>query len=278
MLPAHPPRGLPASPLPSPSSLPFIHSLLFSPFSLLLLPLSGSGPLSFSPSPLLPDVLSAFPPLHSSFLPALSAAPLPSFQRPPPPGFSVRRRAMPPSEPRAQSWDPLTARSQGPQTQRSSRLPPPLKEPPRGSPGRSPRPREPCWPPGRPSCQRRWVYFRFCTQCPRPEDAGTGPATRVTPCQRDPELTQSQLPQRGSGPLARQAGPRWWMAVSVQASRDPSAQGIPGPGAWAPQRKAPLARPPGPGSLGSHLSWKRESQELPQPLSFPSACPGLLNF
>lgn len=128
VLSAHPPRGLPASPLPSPSSLPFIHSLLFSPFSLLLLPLSGSGPLSFSPSPLLPDVLSAFLPLHSSFLPALSAAPLPSFQRPP--GFSVRRRAMPPSEPRAQSWNPFTARSQGPQTQHCSRLPPPLKEPP----------------------------------------------------------------------------------------------------------------------------------------------------
>lgn len=85
-------------------------------------------PLSFSPSPLLPDVLSAFLPLHSSFLPALSAAPLPSFQRPP--GFSVRRRAMPPSEPRAQSWNPFTARSQGPQTQHCSRLPPPLKEPP----------------------------------------------------------------------------------------------------------------------------------------------------
>ncbi|XDA74538.1 hypothetical protein R6Z07F_004761 [Ovis aries] len=67
-------------------------------------------------------------------------------------------------------------------------------------PGSSPssRPREPRWPPGGPSCQGRWVYFRSCIQCPHPEDAGTGPATRVTPLQHDPELSPSRQSSGGN--------------------------------------------------------------------------------
>lgn len=71
--------------------------------------------LSFFPSlwasSLFPDVLSPFARLHSSFH-RISAPTLPSFQGAP--GFSVRRRGMPRSAPRAQSSNLLTAHRQGP--------------------------------------------------------------------------------------------------------------------------------------------------------------------
>lgn len=104
-------RGAPSVPAPV-SILSSFHSFSpFSPFSFLLLPLSGSGPLSVSPSPLLfgPQPSSPTAPLRSLgstclfcslFCAALSL-------------FSVRPRLLSPTARNA-----LTARSHGPQIQR----------------------------------------------------------------------------------------------------------------------------------------------------------------
>lgn len=104
-------RGATSVPAPV-SILSSFHSFSpFSPFSFLLLPLSGSGPLSLSPSPLLfgPQPSSPTAPLRflgstclfcSLFYAALSL-------------FSVRPRLLSPTARNA-----LTARSHGPQIQR----------------------------------------------------------------------------------------------------------------------------------------------------------------
>lgn len=227
--------------------------------------------LSFSPplwtSALFPDGPSPFPWFHLSFLLAFLRRSFPVFCAP--------QASQPDGKERAHRPQP---RSPNPALISPSSSP---KGASPEFPGSSPssRPREPRWPPGGPSCQGRWVYFRSCIQCPHPEDAGTGPATRVTPLQHDPELRWTQFLQRVSDPLARQAAaPRLWMAVSKQASRNSSTQGTRARGRGVPAQAThcppPRTRPP----WHSHFSWHRDSQELSQPVPFTSVCPGLLNF
>ncbi|XP_020948243.1 uncharacterized protein LOC106510389 [Sus scrofa] len=96
-----------------------------------------------------------------------------------------------------QTCSPPTAKAPG--TQLALAFFPALKKPP-----------QTCRSPGWPSCQRRWIYFKCCTHCPRSEDTGMGPATRITPSGHEPELTRSQIPQPGLGlpPSGRRPGYR----------------------------------------------------------------------
>ena len=134
--------------------------------------------LSFSPpswtSTLFPDGPSPFPWFHLSFLLAFLRRSFPVFCTPQSSQSDGKKRAHR-RQPR--SPDPALISPSSSPTGASPEFP---------GPSPSSRPREPRWPPRGPSCQGRWVYFRSCIQCPHPEDAGTGPATRVTPLQHDP--------------------------------------------------------------------------------------------
>lgn len=132
---------------------------------------------------------------------SVSSTPPPSFPRPP--GFPVAPRRSPPRKPSRPD----------PRTPDPAALLRPSSSPERGPRG-APRAGGPtgdrCWPLGLPRCQDRRVYIKSCARRPCPEDTGTGPATRVTPCQRS---------RRGSGPSAGSPPGR---LLARASKRDPS--------------------------------------------------------
>ena len=255
-------RDAPSVPAPV-SILSSFHSFSpFSPFSCLLLPLSGSGPLSLSPDPSSLD----FNPLPRRPLsvpwaplvfPARFSAPLSLF----------------PAHPRLLSPTARNALT-GPAKVPRSALISPSSSPEGASPelpGQSPssRPREPRWPPGGPSCQGRWVYFRSCIACPQPRGHGHGSRDSGNTSPARSRADAEPVPPEGLGPLARQAAaPRLWMAVSKKRIPKFEHPGSPGLAGGAFQRRPATARPPRRGRLGTVTSPGTEAHR-----SFPSLCP-----
>ena len=238
---------LPASPLPFPSSLPSILSLPFLHFPAYSYPSRGLDlyrslliPHPWT-STLFPDGPSRFPGRHLSFLLA-SLRRFPCFLRTP--GFSVRRQGMrSPAQPRSPD-------------QRWSRLLPPLKEPPPSSLGkaRAPDPGNRAGLPGGPAVREDGSILGPASRVPNPEDTGTGPATRVTPLQHDPELMRSQFLQRVSDPWPgrrRRHGCGW--RSQKKGSRNLSTQGVPGSRAGRSSAGQPLPAPQEEAALAQSL-------------------------
>ena len=189
------PRSPPGAPCVCAPFALLIHSL----FSIFPPTLTLSGALAsyrLSPSPL--SLMSPRRPLDVPSIPL--AFPAPRFCTSPP--FSPVRPGLPGPLERALDtsvgtsasvFEPAAAaRSQGPQTQQGSRLPPPLKETLSGlllGPQPPTKGTVLAWP-RQPSCQGQRVYFRSSTQCPRPEDTGPGPATWVALASTDRKPTR----------------------------------------------------------------------------------------
>ncbi|XP_066219457.1 basic proline-rich protein-like [Saccopteryx leptura] len=170
------------------------------------------------------------------------------------PSEPTKGSVSPPARPRAEDPAPGAAPAG------------PLPRRPPGPPEPNPhRTREPRWPPAWPSCQGRRLYFKSCTQCPSPEDAGTGPAARVTP---------GQLHPRGAEPA-----PAAGRAVGQGDGAARSAgSGSSAEGTLAPRAPPPPPRPQDGLSRHSRLSSPRVSLGFSQQDFFTSVRLGLLNF